>query len=631
MSESPTTADVGSVLYRLLFDTNPQPAMVFDRETLAILSVNAAAARHYAYSPEELVGKTIGDLSPLDELPRFLDQLRVLSANTAATGMVELGTFRHRRSDGRPLDVEISAGRMRVGRRQAFLALISDVTERNLAETALWQSADHLRMIITSAPIILWAVDRDGVFTLSEGSGLSSLGLKPKEVLGRSIYEVYRDYPQILENVRRALGGESLVSAGAVGAFIYECSYSPLRGPDGTVLGVTGVATDLTARYRAEEALRQSEARFSTAFRLSPAALTISTLAEGRYLYVNDAYLRLVGYSRDELVGRSSVDFPFWPSAEARAQAIERLHRAGSLRDAPLRVTTKAGEPRDILVSLEIVELDGTTCLLGMSQDVTERVAAERALEHQRSFLKQVIDTNPNFVFAKDRQGRFTLANQAIADAHGTTVDALIGKTDAEFDFDPAEVAAFHRDDLDVMDSRQDKFIPEEAFTDSKGNRRWLQTVKRPILDPDGTANQVLGVAIDITARKRAEEALRDAAQLSREIVSSAADGIFVCDADLRYQVWNRALEEMTGRAEEDLMGRKAGDAFSAFHEEGTLSLLERALAGEIVDAQDIPFSTAGGGDTRWLSRMYRPLRDAKGKIVGVVGVVRDVTDRRKA
>jgi len=631
MPESRTTADIGSVLNHLLFDTNPQPAIVFDRETLVILSANAAAARHYAYSAQELVGKTIGDLSPLEELPRFLDQLRGLSANAAATGMVELGAFRHRRKDGRPLDVEISVGRMQVGGRLAFLALLSDVTERTLAESSLWQSTDHIRMIVTSAPIILWAVDRDGVFTLSEGSGLSSLGLKPKEVVGRSIFEVYRDYPQILDSVRRALGGESLVSAGTVGSFTYECAYSPLRGADGAVLGVTGVATDLTARYRAEAALRQSEARFSTAFRLSPAALTISTLAEGRYLYVNDAYLRLVGFSREELVGRTSVDFPFWPSAEARARAIDELRQAGSIRDVPLRVTTKTGEIRDVLVSLDIVELDGEACLLGMSQDVTERVAAEHALEQQRAFLRQVVDISPDLIFAKDREGRYTLANRAGAAAFGTTVEGVLGKTDADLSVDPAEAAAFRRSDLEAMESGREILIPEEVSTDSQGRKRWLRTIKRPLLDANGVARQVLGVATDITAQRRAEEALRDAAQLSREIVSSAADGILVCDAELRYQVWNRALEEMTGQAEDSLLGRKAGEGFPASHDVGAPPLLERALAGEAVDAPDMPFATEGRAEPRWLSRRFRPLRDAKGTIVGVVCVVQDVTDRRRA
>lgn len=113
---------------------------------------------------------------------------------------------------------------------------------------------------------------------------------------------------------------------------------------------------------------------------------------------------------------------------------------------------------------------------------------------------------NPNLIFAKDRRGRFVLVNQAVADAYGTTVEALVGKTDADFNHDKQEVAHYLNDDLAVMDSLAPKFIPEERLTDRNGKTRFLQTAKMPIVGKDGTANLILGVATDISDRKRAEE-----------------------------------------------------------------------------------------------------------------------------
>jgi PAS domain S-box-containing protein len=130
---------------------------------------------------------------------------------------------------------------------------------------------------------------------------------------------------------------------------------------------------------------------------------------------------------------------------------------------------------------------------------------AELELQAQRTFLRQVIDLNPNLIFAKDRAGRFTLANQAVAEVYGTTVEELIGKTDADFNSDAAELEHFQADDLEVIDKQQEKFIPEETITDAAGQVRWLQTVKRPIIDEAQQAQQVLGVATDITARKQAQ------------------------------------------------------------------------------------------------------------------------------
>jgi PAS domain S-box-containing protein len=102
------------------------------------------------------------------------------------------------------------------------------------------------------------------------------------------------------------------------------------------------------------------------------------------------------------------------------------------------------------------------------------------------------------------------LANKAVADAYGTTVDHLIGKTDADFNPNHAEVEFFRRADLEVIDSMTDRFIPEERITDAHGKVRWLQTVKRPIIEADGSAKQVLGSSTDITQRKETELELRE-------------------------------------------------------------------------------------------------------------------------
>jgi len=137
-----------------------------------------------------------------------------------------------------------------------------------------------------------------------------------------------------------------------------------------------------------------------------------------------------------------------------------------------------------------------------------DRIRTERQLEGQRAFLRQVLDINPSLVFAKDRAGRFTLANQAIVEYYGTTIEGLIGKTDADFDPNDEEVEFFRKMDLEVMDTGQERLIPEESVTSPAGELRWMQTIKRPIVGPDGKVNQVLGVATDITELKRAREEL---------------------------------------------------------------------------------------------------------------------------
>jgi PAS domain S-box-containing protein len=136
-----------------------------------------------------------------------------------------------------------------------------------------------------------------------------------------------------------------------------------------------------------------------------------------------------------------------------------------------------------------------------LAAQVDERT---RELEGQRTFLRKIIDLNPSFIFAKARSGQFTLANHALAVAYGTTVDGLIGHTDAEFSPNEEEVAKERRDDLEVIDSKIEMFNPERSFTDKRGRVHFLQVTKIPLASADGTVEQLLGVATDITLRKHA-------------------------------------------------------------------------------------------------------------------------------
>jgi PAS domain S-box-containing protein len=154
----------------------------------------------------------------------------------------------------------------------------------------------------------------------------------------------------------------------------------------------------------------------------------------------------------------------------------------------------------------------------GLEQRVAERT---EALSFQQDFLRRVIDLNRSFIFAKDRQGRFVLANQALADALGTTVDQLIGQTEQAFSPHAAQLQQFRNADLQVIDSGQDLVVGEEQMTDAAGHQRWLFTVKRPMRAPDGGDTIVLGVATDITERKAAEDAVRAlAADLERRVLA---------------------------------------------------------------------------------------------------------------
>jgi PAS domain S-box-containing protein len=198
-----------------------------------------------------------------------------------------------------------------------------------------------------------------------------------------------------------------------------------------------------------------------------------------------------------------------WVAFENTFLFIAIKHSIGEMRG----IAERTAEIESLNEGLEAHVTSRTAELVAanreLEREVAERKLAEVELADQRSFLRQIIDLNPSFVFAKDQQGRFTLVNQAIAEAYGTSVDQLLGKTDSDFNPNQEEVECFRRDDLEIINTLKEKFIPEEIVTDAKGQIRYLQTIKRPIVLPDGTANQVLGVATDITARKQALEQIK--------------------------------------------------------------------------------------------------------------------------
>jgi PAS domain S-box-containing protein len=140
------------------------------------------------------------------------------------------------------------------------------------------------------------------------------------------------------------------------------------------------------------------------------------------------------------------------------------------------------------------------------------RVAAQTAqIEHQSTFLRQVIDMCPDRISVKDRIGRYTLANRALADEYGEPPENLLGRTDVDLDIDERQARAAQQEDADVLEHRCEKEIAEHSRTDRSGRVLWFHTVKRPILDAAGTPTHVLGMSNEITAHKEAEETLRSA------------------------------------------------------------------------------------------------------------------------
>jgi two-component system cell cycle sensor histidine kinase/response regulator CckA len=219
----------------------------------------------------------------------------------------------------RPPRYDPAANRDRDSLRRQLDALRAELEEYRSAQTQYRDTEQRLRSLIEQAPIIVFAIDRNGIFTVSEGRGLEPLGLKAGQVVGQSVYDIYRDVPRIIDNVRRCLAGESITEVVRVGELLYESIYTPRRDVHGYVAGVSGVAWDVTQRVRAEEATKVLELQLMQAQKIE----TIGTLAGGIAHDFNNILSPIIGYT-ELAMGQVGKDSPVWADLEQVVQAAQR-------------------------------------------------------------------------------------------------------------------------------------------------------------------------------------------------------------------------------------------------------------------------------------------------------------------
>jgi PAS domain S-box-containing protein len=269
------------------------------------------------------------------------------------------------------------------------------------------------------------------------------------------------------------------------------------------------VVRDISDRARAEAALRESEERFAKAFHLSPAPMAISEIETGCFLDTNAQVQRMLGYTREEMIGRTSTELGVWVDPGTRERMIAHLHAEGVFREMPTRFRTKTGDVREVLWSVETIPLGEKNVLLSLIFDITERKRAEEALRQSQSLLQTVLDTIPVRVFWKNRDLEYLGCNQSFAlDAGVNSPSEMVGKNDYQMGW--REQADFYRsDDRQVLESGNPKLDYEELQMVSARNQIWLRTSKIPLRDADGIVFGVLGTYQDITERKRAETELQ--------------------------------------------------------------------------------------------------------------------------
>jgi PAS domain S-box-containing protein len=388
---------------------------------------------------------------------------------------------------------------------------------RHQTENRLKETQELMELATSAGGLGLWSRDlKDGRIWVN--STMRSLfGFAPDdelrfEDLTARVHS--QDRPRMLEEVDRAqaaglpFSGEfRIVLPNGTERWMMARGRTIRNFSRGETQNRVGAVWDITERKRAEE-------KFRSAVESSPNAILMID-ARGGILLANIQAEKLFNYTRDELLDGSFEKLVRRGLIPGERTVMQQLLRdmqsaEGSVFLGYMFALRKDGREVPIEIGLSPIRNDEAAVILASIIDVSERQKAAEALEKERKYLRQVIDIDPTLIFAKDREGHFTLANKAVAQMYGTTVENLIGKTDADFNPNHEEVEFFHRVDREVIDSLRERFIPEERLTDAHGKIHWVQTVKRPIFAENGSDIQVLGASTDITHRKATDLELQE-------------------------------------------------------------------------------------------------------------------------
>jgi len=374
--------------FRAAMDAAEDGIYLVDRASMRFIDVNAAACAMLGLAREEILALgPEGVLSmPREKLARTYDSV---IAN-GATDPVEL---LRRRENGAQAWVEIRRRAQRLGESWVIVTVARDITERKRGEAQLRLAArvfDHTQEAIA-------ITDADANFVSINRRFTEITGYRADEVLGRN--------PRILSSGRQ--GGEfyrsmweSIRAQGYWSGEIWNrhkdghvfpewLSISTVRDDRGELINYIAVFVDISQRIAMEAALRASEEKFAKAFHSSPMFISISTLADGRHIEVNEGLLSATGHTREEVIGRTSLDIGLWKIPSERQRAIDTLLTNGQLSRFEAELCRKSGESMICEIWAEAIEIGTEQCVIWITNDVTQHKKAEMEICQLNAELEQ--------------------------------------------------------------------------------------------------------------------------------------------------------------------------------------------------------------------------------------------------
>jgi PAS domain S-box-containing protein len=497
------------------FHASPQQIILTRLSDNITIDANDSYINASGFSREELIGHTATELgvwmTPDDE-SRIHQQLK-------EQGRLYNEEFQFRKKSGEIQTKLLSVEPIEIGGEECIISILTDITERKRMEDELRSNEERFRLIADNSADLISRISatpeihtdyvspsclRITGYTQDEFYADRNLGLNMIHPEDRETFLSIAE--QDNKNLDKAITIRLVRKDGEI--VWVEQTQSMITDEDGEVQAIHLIAHDITERVESEQALRESEEKFSKAFRSSPQHIIISKLEDGKAIEVNDSFVRDTGYTYKEIIGRSLIDIGLWVHPEDRLKMIKELKQKGRVNNEEYEFKMKGGEIRTELFSAELINLGGEECLIAILTDITERKRIEASLRESQEQFSRIFHTSPGPVFiCRIRDFVFLDVNQSFMSLTGFQKEGLIGKGADEFDF---WISEEQREQLFQTARNKIKISNLETQFYMKPGKIHTMLFSNEFIQFDGE-ECMLGVATDITELKLADDQLKQA------------------------------------------------------------------------------------------------------------------------
>jgi PAS domain S-box-containing protein len=480
--------------------------------------------------------------------------------------------------------------------------IAEDITERKEAEEELRKSLEQIRDLYDSAPCGYHSLDQNGVYVQVNNTELSWLGRTREEVIGKLSFrdvltepsqqlldEKYLEFMQTdsVQDVEYQL----VAKDGTIRSVLLNATAA--RDEAGTFIMSRATMYDITERKRAEELIRRSEEKFAKVFRSSPLGVSVTRISDGTYIEVNEALAKSFGYKRNEMLGRSSVELGLWVDLEQRREVMRELLEVSTIRNRELRFRTKQGQVVIAEFSGELIQIDGEQCLLGVVSDITERLFIEEELKANEALLRQFVKHTPAAIAMFDTDMCYLQVSDRFLTDYNLEGQNIIGK--CHYDMFP-DLPQRWKDVHKRILSGAEESCEEDTYIAPDGSQGWLQWESLPWRKAGGEIGGLILFTQVITARKRAEQAIKASEERFAKIfnLSPYRMGIVRAEDGVILDVNDCWIRE-TGFQREEVINRPLLELDQMLSEEARALARKVMLERKPLNTLEVVFKTKSG------------------------------------